>query len=85
MEEYTNRNRVLISMMNSLEGYRLRLEDHVETSQEERSCLERLMHTTIVTALEYDYRVEMYQQWFAKYICDKSSNGGQQLSLSFNK
>jgi hypothetical protein len=57
--------RTAYSIINALEGYRIRLEADIST--EDRSCLERIVQDTLKTALEYHLPIELYQRWFIKY------------------
>ena len=75
----------LIRIINSLEGYRVALQENTILSNDDKSCLELLLHTTIVTAKEHGFEVAPYERWFASYIKtkDKVDNDGVQLPLVF--
>jgi hypothetical protein len=76
-------NKILINIVNGLEGYRLGLttnrvnrsmdcaKHNTNSLDEERSCLEMLMQTTIVIADEYGYDVSPFKRWYAGYVKDK--------------
>ena len=74
----------LIRIVNSLEGYRVSLQENKILSNDDKSCLEMLMHTTIVTAKEHGFEVQPYERWFTNYIKVKNKeNDNRQLSLVF--
>jgi hypothetical protein len=62
-------DRSLVSVVNALEGYRIRLETPLEDAH--RIMFERLMMMTLDASVDYHLPVQPYVRWFVKYQTTK--------------
>lgn len=72
-------DRSLVSVVNALEGYRIRLDGELEP--EHRAMFERLINSTLNVAIDYKLPMIPYIRWFSDYQIKRASEECRQDKL----